>query len=293
MSDRTLDRLLLARVARADDRPRSSGRRPGSTSPSATSPPALFVAAFVVARLQRRDDRAAAGPAITLCGLHAGVPGRLPGRLLRPRDEAGADFWAKGMVTWIGALRVPDHGRRPRHPRAAPRSTSGSIRWFVTGVTANAVYGIVQLALQVGAGVNLDKLVVGAADRRPGQGRRHQRVRAGGRHREHLPHQRAHRRPQPPGRDAVRAAAVAAAASTCPTRRGRRRLGLLLLFLLVRAGADAVAQRGAGRRRRTAGAVAGDPAAAAAAARSLVLVAGAAGRRRCRRSTSARRSCAR
>ena len=36
-----------------------------------------------------------------------------------------------------------------------------AIRWFVAGITLNAVYGVVQLALVVAAGVNLDKLVVG------------------------------------------------------------------------------------------------------------------------------------
>ena len=111
-----------------------------------------------------------------------------------------------------GALRLPDLPPSPTLVRRGRRFTGGVVRWFVIGLTANAVYGIVQLVLQAGAGINLDKLVVGAADRRPGQVQRHQRLRPGRRQPEHLPHQRAHRRPQPPRRDAVRAAADAAAA---------------------------------------------------------------------------------
>ena len=54
-----------------------------------------FVAAFVIDRLQRRDD-ALPRPAITLCGFMLTFLRRLPGRLLRPRLERRADILDQG-----------------------------------------------------------------------------------------------------------------------------------------------------------------------------------------------------
>ena len=128
------------------------------------------------------------------------------------QNHAGAELLGEGPGLVDGALRVPDLRRRPPRPGAAGSCSCEGWKWFTGGLLLNCVYGLLQLVLQVGAGINLDKLVVGPAHRRPGRRRRHQRLRPGERLAEHLPRQRADRRPQPPRRDAVRAAA----ACSCP-----------------------------------------------------------------------------
>ena len=76
------------------------------------------------------------------------------------RDHDALTFWVKGIVTWSVhfAFLVCACAHVVRRGQAL------FIRcvWaFIAGMIVNCVYGIVQLALQVGAGVNLDTLVVG------------------------------------------------------------------------------------------------------------------------------------
>ena len=118
-----------------------------------------FVAAFVIDRLQRRDD-ALPRPAITLCGFMLTFLAVYLAGYFDLDSNAALTFWIKGIVSWavhfllliMAVAYVIERGAAV-YLRA--------IRWFVAGITLNAVYGVVQLALVVAAGVNLDKLVVG------------------------------------------------------------------------------------------------------------------------------------
>ena len=209
-------------------------------------------------------------------GLHAGVPGRLRGRLLQHRHQGGRLLLGEGRDHLDGALRLPGRRHRPRDPARA--GALGRRRPLVRDRThrqrrlrhraAGAAGRRRHQPGQAGGG---------AADRRPGQVQRHQRLRPGRRQPEHLPHQRAHRRPQPPRRDAVRAAADAAAAlSGRPPRPPAS--GPAAAVPADGAGADTVAKRRTGRHRRPAGALTGDPAAAAEPAHAAAGAGGAGSR---------------
>ncbi len=213
-----------------------------------------FVVVFLADRLRTRD-LAVPAACITLAGLHGGVRRRLPGRLLRPPKPPGADLLGQRAGLVDGALRLPHLRRRaplPARPPVVPggvevvhRRTAPELR--LRPAAAGAPGGSERQPGQAGGR---------PAHRRPGWRRRHQRVRPGERLTEHLPSERTHRRPQPPGRDAVRAAAgVPARLSACPQRAPAD--GLDAAVSARCAGADAVAVRGAGRHRRPDGAVPG------------------------------------
>ena len=196
--------------------------------------------------------------------LHAGLPGRLPGRLLRPADAAGPVLLGEGRGHLDDPLRLPGrgHGLHPAPRRGAVRPVAALVPDRPGGER-----GLRAVAAGVGGGRRHQPRQAGGgtADRRPGQGQRHQRLRPGRRQPEHLPDQRPDGRSQSPGRDAVRAAAGAAAA--LPVRPARpAATGAAAGVPADGAGADAVPQRRAGRHRRPAGAGADDPAAPAAAA---------------------------
>jgi hypothetical protein len=195
--------------------------------------------------------------------LHAGLPGRLPGRLLRPADAAGPVVLGEGRGHLGDPLRIPGrrHGLHPAPRRGAVRPVAALVPDGCGGKR-----GLRAGAAGAGGGRRHQPRPAGggAADRRPGQGQRHQRLRPGRRQPEHLPDQRPDRRSQSPGRDVVHPAARAAAA--LPGRPARPAAsGAAAGIPADGAGADAVPQRRAGRHRRPAGAGADDPAAPAAA----------------------------
>jgi hypothetical protein len=75
-------------------------------------------------------------------------------------SNAALTFWIKGIVSWAVHFLLLIMAVAYVIGRGAAVYLR-AIRWFVAGITLNAVYGVVQLALVVAAGVNLDKLVVG------------------------------------------------------------------------------------------------------------------------------------
>jgi hypothetical protein len=118
-----------------------------------------FVALFVVDRAMRRDfrmHRVALGLLLAMAVLEAVY---LSGYFALENSEQLSQY-AKGMTKFAlhfaflvcGTQYVIDRGER------LLRRTIGA---FVLGLAINCTYGIAQLAAQVGAGVNLDKRVIG------------------------------------------------------------------------------------------------------------------------------------
>ena len=128
---------------------------------------AAFLLAFLFDRVRGRDSaidrRAAAVAGFMLAFLAVYLAGFVN---LDSREAAG--FWTKGVIAWslhalylvCGIAHVVRRGG-DLYGRA--------IRWLVAGFAATCAYGLVQLAVQVGAGVNLDRIVVGTLTL--GQGR--------------------------------------------------------------------------------------------------------------------------
>jgi O-Antigen ligase len=119
----------------------------------------IFIAAFVVDRVARRDARLPTA-SIALIGFMLAFAAVYLAGYFDLRDSDALAFWVKGVVTWsvhfaflvCATAHVVRRGR-PLFVRC--------IWAFVAGMLVNCVYGVVQLGLQVGAGVNLDTLVVG------------------------------------------------------------------------------------------------------------------------------------
>ena len=90
--------------------------------------------------------------------LRRGAPDRVPGRLLQPRDEAGALALREGDDEVPDPLRVPRRGRRVP-ARRSERFYWQTIGWFAAGFAANAAYGLLQAVARLG-GRDLDALVL-------------------------------------------------------------------------------------------------------------------------------------
>src|SRR5207247_960762 len=76
------------------------------------------------------------------------------------RDHQALTFWVKGIGAWTVhfAFLVCACAHLVRRGRPLFLKTVWA---FVAGMAVNCVYGVFQLALQVGAGINLDQVVVG------------------------------------------------------------------------------------------------------------------------------------
>jgi O-Antigen ligase len=118
-----------------------------------------FVIAFLVDRIRHRD--AMLHPAsITLIGFMLAFGAVYLAGYFDLTDKQALSYWLKGIGAWgihflylILAVAHLIRRGRPLYLRA--------VYAFTAGIAVNCVYGIVQLGLAAGAGVNLDKLVVG------------------------------------------------------------------------------------------------------------------------------------
>jgi len=118
-----------------------------------------FVIAFLIDRVRRRD--ALLHPAaITLAGFMAAFAAVYLAGYFDLTDKAALQFWLKGLGAWgihfaYLILAVAHLVRRGQvlYIRA--------IYAFTAGMVVNCVYGILQLGLQIAAGINLDSVVVG------------------------------------------------------------------------------------------------------------------------------------
>jgi hypothetical protein len=118
-----------------------------------------FVVAFLVDRIRRRDVFIHPA-ALTLAGFMLVFSAVYLAGYFDLQDKQALAFWLKGMGTWgihflyliLGVAHLIRRGR-PLYLRAAYA--------FAAGMVVNCAYGILQLGLQVTAGVNLDRVVVG------------------------------------------------------------------------------------------------------------------------------------
>jgi O-antigen ligase/polysaccharide polymerase Wzy-like membrane protein len=119
----------------------------------------VFIAAFVLDRLRRRDA-ALPSAAVALLGFMLAFAAVYLAGYFDLRDRDALAFWVKGIVTW--SVHFAFLVCACAHIVRRGRFLFVRCIWaFVAGMVVNCVYGALQLALQVGAGVNLDTLVVG------------------------------------------------------------------------------------------------------------------------------------
>jgi O-Antigen ligase len=118
-----------------------------------------FVVAFVVERARRRDQAVPAA-SVALAGFMLAFAAVYLAGYFDLRDKQAESYWAKGMGAWgvhfaflvCGCAHLVRRGRE----------LFLKAMWaFVAGMALNCVYGVVQLGLQVAAGINLDTIVVG------------------------------------------------------------------------------------------------------------------------------------
>ena len=114
----------------------------------------LFLAAFVVHRLERLDRRLARAAVLTLAFFAAFLLVYLVGFFNLETAESLAQ-WAKGMVKFLLHFLFLVAGVALM-ARRGPRFYWLTLGAFVGGLAANAAYGIVQLAIAEGTGGNLD-----------------------------------------------------------------------------------------------------------------------------------------
>ncbi len=197
MNVKWLDRLMLAALATTSWEVMSFQGGPVSLTWSDILI-TLFVAGYLIERFDRRDSSLPA-QSVTLAGfMLVFLAVYLCGYFDLSTHEAFV-FWLKGVLAWVPhalfvVLGVAHLARR------GTQLYERAMRWLLGGIVICAVYGVVQLAAQALAGVNLDRDRRLPAHVRPGQDDRHQHLRPGAGHGQHLPDQRADRRPQPPGR---------------------------------------------------------------------------------------------
>ena len=118
-----------------------------------------FIAVFVLDRLARRDA-ALPTASIALLGFMLAFAAVYLAGYFDLRDRDAFEFWVKGIVTW--AVHFAFLVCACAHVARRGRDLFIRCVWaFVAGMVVNCVYGAAQLVLQVGAGVNLDTLVVG------------------------------------------------------------------------------------------------------------------------------------
>ncbi len=118
-----------------------------------------FVILFVVDRLRRRDSGMPAA-CLTLIGFMGVFAAVYLAGYLDLQNKQALSFWAKGLGSWTVHFAFLICGVAHVVRRGRPLFMQGW-KWFTYGLLLNCVYGLLQLLLQVGAGINLDKLVVG------------------------------------------------------------------------------------------------------------------------------------
>ncbi len=120
----------------------------------------VFLVIFALDRLRRRDltlPRSAAAVAgfmlvflaVYLCGY------------FDLQTKQALAFWIKGIGAWLAHALFLVCGVALLARRGRPLYLR-TVRWFTAGIAISAAYGVVQLAVKIAAGINLDKYVVGA-----------------------------------------------------------------------------------------------------------------------------------
>jgi hypothetical protein len=118
-----------------------------------------FVIAFAIDRVRRRDY-AVTPASVTLLGFMGAFAAVYLAGYFDLQDHQALSFWAKGVASWAAHFAFLVCGVAYMARRGRPLFMR-AVRWFIGGLTVNCVYGVLQVVFQVGAGINLDSVVVG------------------------------------------------------------------------------------------------------------------------------------
>jgi hypothetical protein len=120
---------------------------------------AAFLLVFGLDRLRRRDSAIAREAAVLAGFMLVFLAVYLCG-YFDLSSSLALSLWVKGILAWLahalflvtGVAHVARRGRE---------FYLRTFRWLVGGIVVCSVYGLIQLALKVGTGINLDSIVVG------------------------------------------------------------------------------------------------------------------------------------
>lgn len=118
-----------------------------------------FVVAFLVDRARRRDGFLHPA-ALTLAGFMAAFAAVYLAGYFDLTDKMALQFWLKGVGAWAIHFAYLILGVAHMVRRGRGLFVRG-IYAFTAGMVVNCVYGVLQLGLQIAAGINLDSVVVG------------------------------------------------------------------------------------------------------------------------------------
>ena len=118
-----------------------------------------FAIAFAYDRLRRRDYGMTPA-SITLLGFMGAFSAVYLAGYFDLQNHQALTFWAKGVTSWAAHFAFLVCGVAYMARRGRPLFMR-AIRWFIGGLTVNCIYGLLQIVFQVGAGINLDNVVVG------------------------------------------------------------------------------------------------------------------------------------
>jgi len=158
MSNRWLDRLLLATLS-VQTVAKIQWQAGGLDLTLTNITCLIFLVAYVLTRLVQRDG-ALPRACVTLAGFGLAFFAVYLAGYFDVETRQALSFWSKGVATWIvhyGFMIAACAHVLRRGATLWDRS----LRWFIIGMTVNAAYGMAELALQVGAGINLDRIVIG------------------------------------------------------------------------------------------------------------------------------------
>ena len=119
----------------------------------------VFLVVFAWDRYRRRDARLPRDAATVACFMLVFLAVYLCGYFDLQTKQALA-FWIKGIGAWLAHALFLVCGVALL-ARSGRRLFLRSVRWFTAGIAISAAYGVVQLAVKIAAGVNLDRIVVG------------------------------------------------------------------------------------------------------------------------------------
>ncbi|MGN6379447.1 MAG: O-antigen ligase family protein [Gaiellales bacterium] len=158
MSPRRLDLLLLATVSVLTFE-KIRWETPAVTLTLTNLLSVAFVIAFLVDRIRRRDFNLPAA-SVTLIGFMGTFLAVYLAGYYDLQNHAALTFWLKGVGSWAAHFAFLICGVAYMVRRGRPLFMR-AVRWFVGGLVVNCVYGLLQIVFQVGAGINLDRIVIG------------------------------------------------------------------------------------------------------------------------------------
>jgi len=118
-----------------------------------------FLAVFILDRFMRRDSSIPPAAATLACFMLVFLTVYLWG-YFGLQSQGALAYWTKGVTAWLAHALFLVLGTAYVIRRGAGLYAR-TVRWFLGGIVICAAYGVVQLAVKVAAGINLDSIVVG------------------------------------------------------------------------------------------------------------------------------------